>query len=174
MVKVIKVDPLNVGKTIQLLEAYKKDFLKKTSVFAEKVAEWLKDRVQANFDSSISDRSFSTGDIRNADVQVSVTKEGNTLLVVATGDETYFCEFGTGIFYNGAAGSSPHPEGARLGMRIGMYGKGLGSRHMWAYKDMSGRTILTRGVQAQMPMYRAFMELMDPAVIGKLARSVYG
>ena len=49
---------------------------------------------------------------------VSVADDGR--LVVAHGDEVTFIEFGAGVYYNGAVGTSPHPKAGNL--TIGSYG----------------------------------------------------
>jgi len=92
-------------------------------------------------------------------------------VIVAKGTEVFFVEFGTGVYFNSSAGSSPHPEGGRLGMVIGGYGKGLGARTIWGYKA-DGVKVKTHGIPAQMPMYRAFMRTYEN--IDKIARRIYG
>lgn len=46
-----------------------------------------------------------------------------TIKLIISGSDVAFVEFGTGITFNGSAGSSPHPKGAEMGMLIGEYGK---------------------------------------------------
>ena len=82
-----------------------------------------------------------------------------------------FIEFGAGVFYNGAAGSSPHDKGVVNGMVIGSYGEHHGIQKVWGYYDDDGTLVLTHGVEAQMPVYKADMEIIQKYV--EVARRVF-
>lgn len=168
--KVIEVDPFNVGEAIRQLEDFKKDFERKTYKFLNEVVWQIYSLSQTWFDTSLSEMSLS-GETSNPEVEVTINKEGDTSVVIARGTEVFFVEFGTGVYFNSSAGSSPHPEGGRLGMVIGGYGKGLGKRKVWGYKA-DGVKVKTHGIPAQMPMYRAFMRTYEN--IDKIARRIYG
>lgn len=88
-------------------------------------------------------------------VSVDVELNGKTYVVVASGPDAVFIEYGAGVYHNGAAGGSPHPEGVENGYTIGGYGKGHGIRNTWAFKSENGETKLTHGTPAAMPMYKA-------------------
>ena len=88
----------------------------------------------------------------------SIDHSGNKVVgtLYVEGEAVAFIEFGAGIKYNGAAGSSPHDLGAELGFTIGSYGHGLGRFDHWYYKDpTTGETIRSEGTEATMPLYLA-------------------
>jgi len=98
-------------------------------------------------------------------------RNGNKGVIVAGGN-AIFLEFGTGIRYNGPAGSSPHPMGSELGMTIGEYGKGKGGNPGgWWYYDESGAVKHTYGIPATMFMYKTAREL--ERIAPELAREVF-
>lgn len=92
--------------------------------------------------------------------------------LIVEGKELLFIEFGAGVYYNGAAGTSPHPKGEEFGYVIGSYGKGHGVQKVWGYYADSGELILTHGVEATMPMYKASLEIADKVV--EVAKKVFG
>ncbi len=91
--------------------------------------------------------------------------------LIVEGKELLFIEFGAGVYYNGAEGSSPHPKGEEFGYVIGSYGKGHGVQKMWGYYADSGELVLTHGVEATMPMYKASLEIANNVV--KIAKEVF-
>lgn len=92
--------------------------------------------------------------------------------LIVGGKELLFIEFGSGVYYNGAAGSSPHPKGEEFGYVIGSYGKGHGVQKVWGYYADSGELVLTHGVEATMPMYKASLEITHNVI--KIAKDVFG
>ena len=95
----------------------------------------------------------------------------NEAILIVEGKELMFIEFGAGVFYNGEAGTSPHPKGEVNGMVIGSYGEGHGIQKIWGYYADSGELILTHGVEAQMPVYKADMEIIQKYT--EVARRVF-
>lgn len=99
-------------------------------------------------------------------------RKGKTGFVVAGGNAIWL-EFGTGVIYNGAVGSSPHPRGEELGMTIGTYGAGGGSDvNGWYYVGDDGSLKHTFGIEANMFMYRTARQI--EAVFPDLAKEVFG
>lgn len=99
-----------------------------------------------------------TGETLNS---IMAYREGLHGVIVAGGNAVWL-EFGTGVRYNGAAGTSPHPKGRELGMNIGEYGKGHGADpNGWYYQDENGKWHHTYGIQANMFMYRTAQELKN-------------
>jgi hypothetical protein len=97
-------------------------------------------------------------------------RNGNKGVIVAGGNAVWL-EFGTGTRYNGAAGTSPHPEGEELGMKIGEYGAGHGADpNGWWYYD-GERIKRTFGIQANMFMWKTAREL--ERIAPELAREVF-
>jgi hypothetical protein len=103
----------------------------------------------------------------------SISNQGSKSVaeIKVAGQDILFIEFGAGVHYNGAKGSSPHPKGQQLGMLIGTYGKGMGSRQVWGYVE-DGVTILTHGTKATMPMYEAIKAVYEQAP--KVVKEVFG
>jgi hypothetical protein len=92
--------------------------------------------------------------------------------LIVSGNEIAFIEFGAGVYYNGAVGQSPNPDGQKLGMVIGSYGEGHGKQNVWGYYTESGELVLTHGTKATMPMYNATMRMYEDAP--KIVREVFG
>ena len=111
------------------LADYKQEILRKTELLREKVAERLADEAKSGFSGAIVDELILKGgqtSPRYAQVDVSVDNRGSVTVVVASGEDAVWVEFGAGVYHNGSPGSSPHPHGAELGMTIGGFGKGNG------------------------------------------------
>lgn len=99
-------------------------------------------------------------------------RKGKTGFVVAGGNAVWI-EFGTGVTYNGAAGTSPHPYGEDLGMSIGTYGAGHGANpNGWYYTSDDGIEKHTYGIEANMFMYRTARYIEE--VFPELAKEVFG
>ncbi len=108
------------------------------------------------------------------DVVVAQTGEwidDHTIIVSASGSKITFIEFGSGVYYNGAVGSSPHPKGAELGMTIGGYGKGKGKQEVWAFIDDDGSIVRTHGNPPALAMWDAAQQMREQ--ITTIARSVF-
>lgn len=117
------------------------------------IAERLKELVEKRFKNAIVDNQVvSTG------ITVDISDNGDITTVIATGEELLFVEFGAGIYFNGSAGSSPHPKGEELGFTIGSYGKGKGAKTAWAFLR-DGEVVWTHGTKAVMPVFRACEEV---------------
>lgn len=163
----------SIDNAIDELDRYINDLGSKAEELAEKVAEHIKWSASSGFSNAIADDIFRGGERPNANVSVSVEKNGNVCIVLAQGSDAVFIEFGAGVYYNGSAGSSPHPEGSRMGFTIGEYGKGHGKQNIWALPgSTSDKPILTHGTPAAMPMYRGLQDALS--VIDELAREVFG
>lgn len=175
----MKLTTRDIERAIKEVEAYKKDFIKKVDIFRERVAQEIKDLAQLGFDSSMVDDVIPTspnGSSHNAKVTVSCESNGN-ITVVATGKndvDAIWVEFGAGVYHNGSVGSSPNPQGAKLGYTIGGYGDGHGKQNVWGYYEIPGdrdTLVLTHGTPATMPMYNA-MKTISAKVID-IAREVF-
>lgn len=179
MSKVItmKLTTKGIEQAIKEIEAYKKEFIKKVDVFRERVAQEIKDLAQSGFNSSVVDDVLSTspnGSSRTANVTVDYSSTDNVTIIVANGEDAIWVEFGAGVYHNGSAGSSPHPQGAKLGYTIGGYGEGRGKQGVWGYYlDPDGKSglVLTHGTPATMPMYNA-MKTVSAKVLS-IAKEVF-
>lgn len=160
-----------IDRAIKEIETYKRRFLEKVETFRKCVAEEIAKAAEENFSIAEMD-DVVNGNPRKPDVKVYVDERGGISVVVAEGEDAVFCEFGAGVYHNGAAGSSPHPKGSDLGLTIGSYGKGHGKQTAWGYYDDGGNLVITRGTVAQLPMYHAAREVAARAV--EIAREVFG
>ena len=172
----IKLTTKDIDRAIKEIKAYKKDFLKKVDVFRERLAQEITDIAQAGFNSAMIDDILpGYGSSRTANVKVDFSSEGDITVVVANGEDAIWVEFGAGVYHNGSVGSSPHPQGTKLGYTIGGYGKGYGKGNVWGYyTDPESKTglVLTHGTPAKMPLYNAMKTVTDKAE--SIAREVFG
>lgn len=167
----ISLSAADIDRALKELENYKKSVAEKTDIFRQRVAEELKDYAKQLFDAAEED-IISGGNDGLEPVDVNVEERGDGLsVVVASGHDALFIEFGAGVYHNGPAGSSPHPKGQELGYTIGGYGKGFGQRKAWGYRDGSGNLIVTRGTEAMLPMFNAAERFAEAAQ--KIAREVF-
>lgn len=159
-----------IENAIRDLKQYQKQFISKVNRLRERIAESLANEAEIRFSKSVVDDLLQSGS-RTANVSVSVKNKGNISIVVASGEDAIWVEFGAGVYHNGSVGSSPHPSGSSLGFTIGGYGKGMGNRDTWGfYKD--GELRLTHGTKATMPMYNAMKIVCEK--ISEIVREVFG
>ena len=159
-----------IDNAISELNKYKITITEKMEKFRERVAERLAQNVQDGFSRAIVDDLIDGGQ-RFAQVNVTYDNKENVSVVIANGEDAVWIEFGAGVYHNGPAGTSPHPNGSNLGFTIGGYGKGKGSREIWGFYE-DGQLRLTRGTPATMPMYNAVRDICKE--ITEIAREVFG
>lgn len=161
-----------IDSAIKELESYKQDILRKCDILRERIADKIAEYARRGFDSSVvDDLTKESGGARKANVSVSVENGDNISVIIATGEDAVWVEFGAGVYHNGSAGSSPHPEGSKLGLTIGGYGKGMGKRQTWGFYE-DGELRLTHGTPAVMPMYNAVKAVC--AEIADIAKEAWG
>ena len=166
------LNPKSIQKLIDDLEEYSKSLDHKAQVLRERVAEMIRWSAEAGFSVALTSDIFTGVEPPPADVTVNVEDDGEVTLVIASGEEAVFIEFGAGVYYNGAAGTSPHPKGEENGFLIGEYGKGQGKRNVWALPGSShDYPILTHGTPAAMPMYHGVQEVLT--ILVDLAKEVF-
>lgn len=158
-----------IDRAIKELEQYKKEVIRKTALLREKVAERIESLSRSGFAGAVVD-DLLKGGVKMAEVSVSLDNKDNVSLVIANGEDAVWVEFGAGVYHNGSAGSSPHPEGSELGFTIGGYGKGMGKKEVWGYYE-GDELRLTHGTPAVMPMYNAVKTVCDE--IADIAREVW-
>lgn len=159
-----------IDRAMRELADYKQEILQKTELLREKVAERLADEAKNGFSGAVVD-DLTRGGQRFAQVDVSVDNRGSVTVVVASGEDAVWVEFGAGVYHNGSPGSSPHPHGAELGMTIGGFGKGNGKKEVWGFYE-EGELKLTRGTPARMPMALAVTTVCND--IQAIAKEVFG
>lgn len=159
-----------INRALRELADYKQEIIKKTELLRDKVAERLAEEAKTGFSGAVVDDLVKGGQ-KFAQVDVSVDNRGSVTVVVASGEDAVWVEFGAGVYHNGSPGSSPHPNGAELGMTIGGFGKGNGKKEVWGYYE-DGELKLTRGTPARMPMARAVTTVCND--IKEIAKEVFG
>lgn len=159
-----------INRAMKELADYKQEILRKTELLREKVAERMADEAKNGFSGAVVD-DLTRGGQRFAQVDVSVDNRGSVTVVVASGEDAVWVEFGAGVYHNGSLGSSPHPHGAELGMIIGGFGKGNGKKEVWGFYE-DGELKLTRGTPARMPMALAVTTVCND--IQSIAKEVFG
>lgn len=149
---------MSLDELINAVKKYRNNIPEKTKEIRNKVSNEILQETQIGFNGAGYDyivKPFETGATTpEVDVEKKEVDE-NTTAVVANGKEAIFVEFGAGIYFNGPAGSSPHPWGDRGPYYIGKYGKGNGARKVWYFYDDDGYLRATLGTPASMPMYHA-------------------
>ena len=159
-----------IDEAIGQLQAYKSEFNSKVDKLRKRVAEELRLMVESGFSGSIVDDLGAYG-VVNAQVSVKVRDEGEVSVVVATGDDAVFAEFGTGIYYNGGVGTSLHPKGAELGLTIGSYSPDSKGAYPYWFFGHGPDARMTHGAPTQMPMYNAAQDIAR--YIQDIAREVF-
>lgn len=159
-----------IARAIKELAEYKRELIRKTALLRERITAEIASNAQNGFAGAVVD-DLLKGGRRVAEVDVTVTGQDNVSVVLANGEDAVFVEFGSGVYHNGSAGSSPHPKGQSLGFLIGGYGKGYGRKRVWGFYE-DGELRLTHGAPATMPMYNAVRSVCDN--ISVIAKGVFG
>lgn len=155
------LSPSSIDNAIKQLEQYKNNIDRKLDELTNRLALIGAKVAQVRFTNAIYD-----GD---NDVHVSVEKTDKGYKIVASGQAVAFIEFGAGVYHNGKEPyPNPKPEGI---VGIGEYGKGMGKRQAWGYRDDSGVLHITKGNPAAMPLWYASEEMRK--MIEKIAREVF-
>ena len=173
MSRTITIDifnPASIDAAVKEIRDYADWVKRKTDELRERVAYFIAKDASAVFNTAVADDLIGEGAVIGS-VNVVVEDNGNMTLVIANGTDAVFMEFGAGVYYNGAVGSSPNPLGAALGFTIGSYGFGQGKKEVWGYMGDDGRLHLTHGTPASMPLYRAVQSVVND--IEQIAREVF-
>lgn len=170
----ITINPLSPEsflKAARKVRAYENKIESNNRAFLKDLA--LEGRLEAiealggeNVASDYEKPSFSTLDPH----VMNGSKKGDMSITLRLqGEQAVFVEFGAGVHYNGAAGSSQHPYGVELGFTIGNYGLHQGRKDKWSYKDEDGTVHVTHGTPAAMPLYKAGVAIKQSARVLALA-----
>ena len=165
----MNLSTVSIAKAMRDIYRYKQELKRKTSLFVQKLADLGIE--------TIDKHKYSSGDADFNDLHSYVWLEerghSTKATLVLSGKDVAFIEFGAGVHYNGAGGSSPNPYGLPLGMIIGSYGQGHGLEDSWFYYDEElGRFKTSHGTQAAMPMYYADREIHSKFL--SVAKEVFG
>lgn len=156
------LDKQDIDRAIKELKAYKRDFLQKEKRLLEGLAEIGIKEASVRFTTAMYDGTN--------DVSVRLNKAKNGYVIEAKGNAVAFIEFGAGVYHNG---SEPYPNSRPEGVvGIGEYGKGMGKRRAWGYKNENDELVITRGNPAAMPMWYASEEIKNSVL--RVVREVFG
>lgn len=164
------LDSASIDAAVRELQDYAKFVRRKAEELQERVAYFIARDASVVFNTAVADDLIGEGAV-TGNVEVTVEENGNVTLVIASGKDAVFMEFGAGVYYNGSVGSSPNPLGTDLGFTIGSYGKGHGARNVWGYYGEDGQLHLTHGAPASMPLYKAVQTIIRD--IAEIAREVF-
>lgn len=170
-------DVKSLKKLQRDIEEYRKSLDDKCELFVRRLAELglpIIDARMAQASFTVDEKGIQSGADISHQSYIKITSLNGYAQadLIVEGKELLFIEFGSGIYYNGEAGSSKNPYGQKLGYVIGSYGKGHGKQKIWGYYDGSGDLVLTHGVEATMPMYGAWEEIYKNAL--KILKEVFG
>ena len=156
------LDKQEIDRAIKELKVYKQAFLKREKDLLEGLAEIGLKEASVRFTTAMYD---GTNDVS---VHLDTTNDGYA--IVADGKAVAFIEFGAGVYHNT---SEPYPNPRPSGVvGIGEYGKGMGKRKAWGYKNENDEVVITRGNPAAMPMWYASEEIKNSVL--KVVREVFG
>ena len=152
----------DIERAINELKSYKQDFLKKEKRLLQGLAEIGIKEASVRFTTAMYDGTN--------DVSVRLNKAKNGYVIEAKGEAVAFIEFGAGVYHNG---SEPYPNPRPTGVvGIGEYGKGMGKRKAWGYKNENDELVITRGNPAAMPMWYASEEMKNSVL--RVVKEVWG
>ena len=150
-----------IEQAIKELNAFKQAFLEKEKQLLEGLADIGIREASVRFTTAMYDGVN--------DVSVSLNKANNGYVIEAKGKAVAFIEFGSGVYHNGGEPyPNPRPQGI---VGIGEYGKGMGKRRAWGYKNENDELVITRGNPAAMPMWYASEEIKNSVL--KVVKEVF-
>ena len=139
----------SIDKAIKELRAYRDSLDAKKDKLLEELANIGVKEASLRFTTAIYDG------VNDSSVTLETIQNGYR--IVAEGKAVAFIEFGAGVYHNP---SEPYPDPRPDGIvGIGEYGKGLGKRQAWGFRDESGELVITHGNPAAMPMWYASEEM---------------
>lgn len=150
------------------LRKYQQSLIDKNDEFVRRLAEIGIPIIDQNISAAAGDSDKS----HNTYIKINSFGSYSQAQLIVEGRDILFIEFGSGIHYNGSAGTSPHPKGEEFGYTIGSYGKGQGANDHWFYYADTGESVMSQGTQATMPAYKASVEIIQN--IHRIAKEVFG
>lgn len=159
----------SVENAIKQIEEYKQSLILKTAQLLEELGKIGIETIETRMSNIQGDSNPN----HYAFVKMNSFGSYSRATIFLQGSQILFIEFGSGVHYNGATGSSPHPKGQQMGYTIGSYGKGQGANDSWVYfNEDHGRFETSQGTKAAMPMYNAEVEIMRQ--VKQVAKKVFG
>lgn len=105
---------------------------------------------------------------------LSETNDGWEARVSLGGGQCVFVEFGAGVTFNGAKGTSKHPKGIENGFTIGSYNPSSPNAtnpNGWWYTDKWGNSQHTYGTPTFAPLYKSSIDML--LAVEKIAKEVF-
>ena len=164
----ISLSQKSIQNAIKEIEVYKRQLIERNELFVRRLAELGIPIIDQNIAAAQGDSDKS----HNTYIKINSFGSYSEARLVVEGKDLLFIEFGSGVHYNGSAGTSPHPKGEEFGYTIGSYGKGQGSKDFWFYYADTGEAVMSHGTEATMPVYKASVEIIQN--IRRIAREVFG
>lgn len=161
-------DSRSLDKAIQEIRQYQNSLNDKCAEFVRRLAEVGIPVIDENIAAAQGDSDKG----HNTYIKINSFGSYSQAELICEGKDLLMIEFGSGVHFNGAAGSSPHPKGEELGYTIGSYGKGQGKNDFWFYYADSGEAVMSHGTQATMPVYKAGEEMRRQVL--NIAKEVFG
>lgn len=164
----ISLSQKSIQNAINEVRKYQKEFIEKNELFVRRLAELGIPVIDQNIAAAQGDSDKN----HNTYIKINSFGSYSEAKLVVEGSDLLYIEFGSGIHYNGSAGTSPHPKGEEFGYTIGSYGKGQGSKDFWFYYADTGEAVMSHGTESTMPVYKASVEIIQN--IRRIAREVFG
>lgn len=164
----ISLSQKSIQNAINEVRKYQRELIDKNEVFVRRLAELGIPIIDQN----IADAEGDSDKNHNTYIKINSFGSYSEAKLVVDGKDLLFIEFGSGIHYNGSAGTSPHPKGEEFGYTIGSYGKGQGSKDFWFYYADTGEAVMSHGTESTMPVYKASVEIVQN--IRRIAKEVFG
>lgn len=164
----ISLSQKSIQNAINEVRKYQRELIDKNELFVRRLAELGIPIIDQNIAAAQGDSDKS----HNTYIKINSFGSYSEAKLVVEGSDLLFIEFGAGAYYNGSAGTSPHPKGEEFGYTIGSYGKGQGSKDFWFYYADTGESVMSHGTEATMPVFRASQEIIQN--IRRIAREVFG
>lgn len=158
----------SIQNAISEIRKYQQELSDKNRIFVQKLCELGIPVIDQNIAAAQGDSDKS----HNTYIKINSFGSYAQAQLIVEGRDLLFIEFGSGIHYNGSAGSSPNPKGQEFGYTIGSYGQEKGANDHWFYYADTGESVMSRGTEATMPVYRASVEIIQN--IQRIAREVFG
>lgn len=163
----IELSQKSIQSAIKQIENCRDKLIRKNREFVKRLGEVGIPVI----DSNIAVAAGDSDKTHDAYIKINSFGDYAQATLIVSGKDLLFIEFGAGVHYNGAVGSSPHPLGSSKGYTIGSYGKGNGSKDAWYYYADTGEIVKSQGTQATMPVYKAGVEMRQQML--KIAKEVF-
>ena len=103
----ISLSQKSIQNAIKEIEAYKRQFIDRNELFVRRLAELGIPVIDQNIAAAQGDSDKN----HNTYIKINSFGSYSEAKLVVEGSDLLFIEFGSGIHYNGSAGTSPHPKG---------------------------------------------------------------